>query len=144
MAAINAGKVLVGGLAAGVVMNVIDWASNMFIMGDRMKADMDRLDPMLWENMNRGSTIAGFVLVDFILGILLVWLYAAIRPRYGAGPGTAVKAGVYFWAVGGSIWFTLTLTGIVSGSAFIVGAVVALVNFLVSAWVGAMLYTEEA
>jgi len=32
--------------------------------------------------------------------VLLVWLYAAIRPRFGPGPATAAKAGVAAWFVG--------------------------------------------
>ena len=40
-----------------------------------------------------GVTVLMVVLI-FLVGILLIWLYAAIRPRYGAGPGTAVLAGV--------------------------------------------------
>ena len=34
-----------------------------------------------------------------VLGILSVWLYSAIRPRYGAGVKTAVIAGVFIWVV---------------------------------------------
>ena len=30
-----------------------------------------------------------------IVGIALIQLYAAIRPRFGAGPATAVKAGIF-------------------------------------------------
>ena len=35
--------------------------------------------------------------MGFLSGIALVWLYAAIRPRYGAGPRTAVCAGAAIW-----------------------------------------------
>ena len=31
-------------------------------------------------------------------GFLLVWVYAAIRPRFGLGPATAVRAGLVVWA----------------------------------------------
>jgi len=30
-------------------------------------------------------------------GLLMVWPYAAIRPRFGAGPMTAVVGGLFFW-----------------------------------------------
>ena len=39
------------------------------------------------------SAIMVFVLMGFSLGILAVWLYAAIRPRLGAGAKTAACAG---------------------------------------------------
>jgi hypothetical protein len=37
--------------------------------------------------------------ITFVLGILAVWTYAAIRPRFGAGPSTAVCAGLAVWAM---------------------------------------------
>jgi hypothetical protein len=37
--------------------------------------------------------------ITFVLGILAVWTYAAIRPRFGAGPKTAFIAGLAVWAM---------------------------------------------
>ena len=37
--------------------------------------------------------------MTYVLGIASVWLYAAIRPRYGAGAGTAAIAGVAVWVI---------------------------------------------
>jgi hypothetical protein len=54
------------------------------------------------------------------LGILSVWLYAAIRPRYGAGPTTSVIAGFAVWLVTflvDACWATL---GIVSVRLFVI------------------------
>lgn len=53
------------------------------------------------------SAIAVFLLYAFALGLVLVWLYAAIRPRFGAGPRTAIIAGV-------AVWFLAYVTGAVN------------------------------
>ena len=37
--------------------------------------------------------------MTFLLGIAGVWLYAAIRPRFGAGPRTALLAGGALWVM---------------------------------------------
>lgn len=144
MAAINTQKVIVGGLAAGLVMNVIDFVSNMFILQNRMKTELEAVNPMLWTNMNDTSKIPIFVAIDFVLGILLVWLYAAIRPRFGPGAGTAVKAGLFMWITAGAMWYFFVLMGIFTIGSFAIGSCVALVNLLASAWVGGMLYKEAA
>jgi len=47
-----------------------------------------------------GGTIAVWTILGFAMGIASVWLYAAIRPRYGAGAGTAARAGVVVWFFG--------------------------------------------
>jgi hypothetical protein len=46
------------------------------------------------------NQIAEFNLIGLAYGILMVWLYVAIRPRYGAGPKTAALAGLAAWAIG--------------------------------------------
>jgi hypothetical protein len=41
--------------------------------------------------------IVWFIVLGFALGIVTVWLYAAIRPRLGPGVGTAVCAALTIW-----------------------------------------------
>jgi uncharacterized membrane protein len=142
MAAINTGKVVTAGLAAGLVLNVIDFVANTFILGNRMKAELDAVNPQLWSAMNDPKNIAWFVALDFLLGILIVWLYAAIRPRFGAGPSTAVRAGVFAWVVASLMWLYFYFMGLTSMASYAMGTILALLNFVVSAWVGGRLYAE--
>jgi len=44
-----------------------------------------------------GSALSMFTVWCFLVGIFAVWLYAAIRPRYGAEPKTA---GAAVWGLG--------------------------------------------
>ena len=43
--------------------------------------------------------IVWFVLLGFGLGFMLVWIYAAIRPRLGPGVRTAVCASCVVWGL---------------------------------------------
>ena len=43
--------------------------------------------------------IAASIVIDFLIGIFIIWLYAAIRPRYGAGPETAIITGLAVWFI---------------------------------------------
>lgn len=142
--AINTKKVLIGGFAAGLVMNVVDFVSNTYILGARMKAESDAFKPGMSDQMMTGRAIAGYIVMDFVLGILLVWTYAAIRPRFGPGIKTAVYAAILFWllvsiSVSGYMHMGMMSAGLWWSFAFI-----GLVNFLLSAWVGARLYSEDA
>jgi hypothetical protein len=138
--AINTQKVLIGGIAAGVVMNVIDFISNTYILGARMKAESDAFKPGLSDQMMTGSAIAGYI----VLAILLVWTYAAIRPRFGPGIKTAVYAAVLFWLLVSISVSGYMHMGMMSGGLWWSFAFIGLVNFLLSAWVGARLYSEDA
>jgi hypothetical protein len=142
--AINTKKVVLGGLAAGFVMNVIDFVFNMYVVGARMKAETDAFKPGLADQMNTTSVMVSYIIMDFALGILLVWTYAAIRPRFGPGAKTAVYAAILFWLLGGIFYSGYLHMGMMSMGLWWTFAFVGLVNFLISAWVGAKLYTEDS
>ena len=91
MSQISVVGVVKGGLAAGLVMNISEFVLNVPVAGDQMNAELAarNLPPVAT------NQIAVFVVLTFVLGLVTVWLYAAIRPRFGAGPKTAIIAGVF-------------------------------------------------
>jgi hypothetical protein len=95
MGKINMGRVILGGLLAGLIINIGEFVLNDPILGKDWAAVMKSIgkDPV------GGSSVAIFVVFGFVLGLLMVWLYAAIRPRFGAGAKTAVCAGLVVWAL---------------------------------------------
>jgi hypothetical protein len=142
--AINTGKVLVGGIVAGVVMNTIDFIINMFIVGERMKAETDAFKPGLSDQMMSTNTMISYIVMDFMLGIALVWTYAAIRPRFGPGIKTASYAAILFWILAAIFLSGYLHMGMMSTGLWFTFALLGLVNFLLSAWAGAKFYTEDA
>lgn len=95
MGKINMGRVILGGLLAGVVINFGEFALNMWILGGQWEEAMKALNRPPIGN----ESAVFFVLLCFGLGILGVWTYAAIRPRFGAGVTTAICAGLLVWAL---------------------------------------------
>jgi hypothetical protein len=94
MKGINFGRVILGGLLAGVVNNIFGFLINSVIT----RAEHEETLKALGKTMPMdGKTTAVWMIMGFVFGIAGVWLYAAIRPRYGAGVGTAVRAGVAEW-----------------------------------------------
>jgi hypothetical protein len=87
----NIPRIIVAGLAAGLVMNVGDFITGAFLMADEMRAMMSRLG-LDAAAMETPEGIIPWVIVDFLYGILIVFTYAAIRPRFGPGPKTAILA----------------------------------------------------
>jgi hypothetical protein len=141
MSAINTGKVLLGGLLAGLVLNALDTATGMVIMADEFRANAKRLglDPTAMES---GPAMAVWITIDFLLGILIVWTYAAMRPRFGPGPKTAVLAGVVPYLAIALIMFGLTQGGMFTMSIWVKMTVLSLITASVAANVGAWLYRE--
>lgn len=141
MGKINMLKVLVGGLVAGVVLNIIDSVLFGYVLKDQMAAAMATLNRPPMTN----AQIPWFVVLDFVAGIFLVWLYAAIRPRFGAGPATAAKAGFAGWFVG-SLLVTLFMwpMHLMPQNLTVITLIVSLIEWPLATVVGAKLYTEGA
>ena len=140
----NTKKVVIGGIVAGVVMNVIDFIVNMFIVGDRMKAETEAFKPGLSDQMMSSSNMVSYIVMDFVLGFALIWTYAAIRPRFGPGVKTASYAAILFWLLALVFLTGYMHMGVMSKGLWFTFAFLGLVNFLLSAWAGAKFYTEDS
>jgi hypothetical protein len=142
MSRLNAGKVIAGGLVAGLVYNTFDFLVNMFVMQADFVANAQRLglDPAAMETP---AAIATWITIDFLFGFLVVFTYAAIRPRFGPGPKTAVIAGVLLYLPVTFIMFGLTHGGMMTMAIWSKMAVFQLVNSIVGAIAGAWAYTES-
>src|SRR5467141_3887086 len=93
MTQMNMKRVVIGGLVAGLIINISETIMNVPVLGPQMEAALKQLNlPAIG-----GAAIGVFVVGAFVLGLLLVWLYAAIRPRFGPGPKTAIIAGLVLW-----------------------------------------------
>jgi len=142
MAGIKYGRVVFGGLAGGVVANIGDFVVNNTIMADDMVRMAQRL------NLNQtvmASPAVGmtWVVVDFVYATLIVWTYAAIRPRFGPGPGTAIKAGIVLWAAVGVVLFGFQSMGIFTPDSFFKSAVLSLATTILASLAGAWVYKEN-
>lgn len=141
--AINTQKVLGGGVAAGVVIGAIDFVANGIVLAEQNEAALNALNPDLAANMEGGAFIAFSVALVLMLGIILAWTYAAMRPRFGEGPRTAMLAAAQLFLVVMLISASLTFMGMFTWGLFAIGAVVTAVELLIAANVAGYLYSEE-
>lgn len=84
-------RVLIGGLAAGVLMNVLDVLVGMFLLSQRYMALQKQ---GIFLQTPRLPFVPLWILGMFAAGMILAWLYASVRPRLGPGPKTAVMVGL--------------------------------------------------
>jgi hypothetical protein len=139
MGKINWTRVILGGLVAGVVINVFEFLLNGVILAKDMEAAISALGREV-----SGGALAVFTVWGFLVGIFAIWLYAAIRPRYGAGQKTAACAGAAVWGLG---YLLAAVTPIAlhlfPRRLMAVGLAVGLVEVIVGTLAGAWLYREE-
>ena len=140
MGKINYGRVILGGIVGGIIAGFLDWFLNGVLMGQ------------LWEDamksLNRPNALSGaFLFCLFLIfsigGVLLVWVYAAIRPRFGAGVRTAVYAGLVVWAFESLLPNIMNaVTGLYRPRLMLYSTLAGVVQMVVGAIAGAALYKE--
>jgi hypothetical protein len=140
MAGINTGKVLTGGLLAGLLLNVGDFGINYFLGAD-MAANLTRLhlDPA---KMTDFSAAVPWIVIDFLMGLLAIFTYAAMRPRFGPGPKTALIAGGVLFLGVTFILFGFQTIGFFPMDGFVKNTVCEAVNVAIASVVGAWAYKE--
>jgi len=136
---INFGRVILGGLVTGLILNIGEFLLNEVVFKTQMEELLARM------NTPRPGTsfIATAVGITFLLGIVIVWIYAMIRPRFGPGPKTALIAAFVGWFC---VYF---YCGILNATLFnmpaslmLMGMVWGIVEYAVATLAGAWLYKE--
>jgi len=95
MSKINLGRVLLGGLVAGIISAILGYLVDGILLSSQWADGMKALGAG-----NFSSTQwAYFSALSLIGGIVAIWFYAAIRPRFGAGIKTAVIASIACWVL---------------------------------------------
>lgn len=139
MARINGVRILLGGTLATVVVLV--------------------LSAVVWLTLLRGASTDGLLLRPtagtialwtasvYALSTAAVWIYAAIRPRFGPGPRTAALAGLVVWAVTtltDLLWMTVLAQGPAGepGGRVLAATASYVVIFPLATMAGAWLYRE--
>jgi hypothetical protein len=139
MGRINLGRVILGGIVAGIIINVFEFVLNGVLLANQW------LDLMV--SIHRpalgSSGIIEYNIFGFAIGLVAIWTYAAIRPRFGAGPKTAVYAALLTWVTAYVLVdISPTIMGIfpMSIACMLIG--VGLVEILVATLAGAYFYKE--
>ena len=138
---INVGRVLLGGFVAGIVANALDFVVNQYLLGADMIANAQRLGLDV-AVLNSSSVAVSWVIVDFLYGLLIVFTYAAMRPRFGPGPKTAVVAAVTIDLAVTVVLYGFMKMGMFTEPLFIKSALFALVVSVIAGLAGAAVYKE--
>jgi hypothetical protein len=139
MGKINTGRVILGGLIAGLIFNIFEDVLNGWYLANVWPEVMRNLGLPKVDQFG----IIEFNLMGFLLGIAAVWIYAAIRPRFGAGPRTAVYAGILTWFTAVFVGDSApSIMGVYPMATAFVLVVVGLVECVVGTLAGAYFYKE--
>ncbi len=139
MKGINVIRWLLGGIVAGIVVWILEGLSSMLYM-EEMETAMQAHN--LAMEMSAGAMILTLI-VSIISGLVLVFFYAAARPRFGPGPKTAVIVAVALW-VGGMLLSLLgyQMIGLFPTGLLALWGIIGLVEMIIASLVGGWIYKE--
>jgi hypothetical protein len=140
MGTINVGRLILGGIVAGIVGDVLDYPVDGMWLSTMWTDQLGSLGRPEFSN----NQILLFMLTGIFVGIVSIWVYAAIRPRFGPGVKTAIYAGIAVWIAStllpnfALMWVTRFFNGHLTGYT----TLGALFEIVIGTIVGAALYKE--
>jgi hypothetical protein len=107
------GKILRVGLLVGLLLNFSGWLGNNFLLGS-MWARLEVSDAgaewraLIWRD------VFSFV-PDFVYGVAIAWLCAALRPASAGWIGASLKSGIFVAIIGGIVtYFAVANSGFIT------------------------------
>jgi len=132
---------ILGGIIAGLIINIVEGVMNGVILKPQWTAAAKAIGHSGEISVRQ---IVAFNVWGFAAGIMTLWLYTAIRPRYGAGPKTAMCAGAAVWMLGYAMANAMmAFLHIYPLALLLTITVVGLLEMLVAAAAGAYFYKED-
>src|SRR6185369_14393704 len=96
MGKMNIGRLIAGGLVAGLIINIAEGVTNGAILGQEWKAWAATMS-VTHQQPTSALAMTLWTILAFALGLISIWMYAAVRPRFGPGPKTAIIVGLVLW-----------------------------------------------
>jgi hypothetical protein len=142
MSRINVGRVIIGGIVAGVVLFFLLGALHMKLLAADWEAWKATMVAVSHAPSQQTSMKLWFAM-SLVTGLAGVWIYAGIRPRFGPGVKTGLLAGFLLWLGADVPAFLENLAmGILPMRIIQYCLVGELVAVLVSVLIGAAIYKE--
>ena len=99
MGKINWGRVALGGVLWFVVYGLLGAAAAYLYLVREGREAFKQLGLRVVSHLDTPGFFAFVLVLTLVSGLFSIWFYAAIRPRYGPGPKTAVCAGFAMWMI---------------------------------------------
>jgi hypothetical protein len=135
---VNTKRIFLAGLAAGFVLVVLDSITNALLFGASWEAAYKNLG---LESENARIPIF-WTTFDVLAGFLIAWLYASMRPRFGAGPRTAVYAALVEWSVLHLTMYSHVVDGVFPAPLLLGTSACELVSAVSAGFLAGRLYVE--
>jgi len=138
---INNGRLILAGVVTAVILAVLDDIDNGLLLAQGWTNGLKAfgLPPI---------SVKGIIAMNLwcvAIGFLGIWLYAAVRPRFGAGPKTALITAAVVWAFAWPLAMLAPVaTHLIPKAMAINACLLGIPEIAIALLVGAAIYKEES
>lgn len=138
MGRINVARVILGGIVAGIVIDLLSYPLHDILLKNEHAEAMKALGKTMPEG---GSTLVVWLIYGLVWGIAAVAVYAGFRPRFGPGAMTAIRAALVAWFFG-TVLTAVAMWNMTLMPFSIVEVVGELIGAILATLAGAAVYKE--
>jgi len=136
---VNPDRVIISGIVAGLVWTLLSSLITAYLSREFVAAVPDhRL------SAPPQQLVLFLLALNLVMGVWAMWLYAAIRPRYGPGAWTAARTGAAWWIITSLVDNTWGSFGFVQQHALLAPMIASFPALVLAAIAGAALYREPS
>ena len=139
---INGTRVFLGGLVAGAIMYGVDVATNTYVLARDWAITLSERSIDLNISTDTMAVIK-FIALDLAFGLIAVFTYAAMRPRFGPGPKAAFAAAMTLFLFMALSMLGLQMSGFFSMGMYLKSSAGEFVSILAGTMAGAWMYKED-
>jgi len=142
--AIHVSRVVVGGLFAGVIRLIGGGLIRALVLAPLFEQEIRQAHPALIPAMETTSSKIGLVVLNLLMGITVVYMYAAMRPRFTTRLVTVLSAALPAWALATLNWAITAFMQLFSWRSVAIESALMLAVLLVATYAGASIYKEPS
>ena len=135
-------RVVLSGLIAGPIELVLKIIEGGLYLQSLFREAIEPVNPAWMANVVSASGRNGFLLIMLLLGVVHMYIYAAMRPRFDTRLATVVSAALAAGIVEALNWGIVGLIGIFTWWHICVEATLTIGNMLIAVYAGSMIYKD--
>jgi hypothetical protein len=139
----NLRRVVLAGLIAGPIEIVLKMIQGGLYLNTLHLAALESVNPALAAKaFTEVSGLIGFLTITMLLGVLHMYIYAAMRPRFDTRLAAVVSAALATGTVEALNWGLVGMIGIFTWWHIGVEAVLTIGNMLIAIYAGSLVYKD--
>ena len=139
---ISVRRVVLSGLIAGAIELVLHIIQGVLYLNSLLRDELEPVNPAWVANTLSAPGMVGFITITLLLGVMHMYIYAAMRPRFDTRIGAVVSAALASGTVEALNWAIVGLIGVFTWWHIGVEAMMTLGNMLIAVYAGSTVYKD--